>query len=69
MDRQTLRDWVVRFNREGVDGLQDRPRCGRPTFLDESQMAVLKTIVLRGPDPKRDGVSSWTAKDLCRLVG
>jgi transposase len=68
MDRQTLRDWVVRFNREGVDGLRDRPRCGRPSFLDPGQLAVLKTTVLRGPDPKRDGRSSWTAKDLCHLV-
>jgi transposase len=68
MDRQTLRDWVVRFNREGVDGLRDRPRCGRPTLLDQGQLAVLKTMVLRGPDPKRDGRSSWTAKDLCHLV-
>jgi transposase len=68
MDRQTLRDWVVRFNQESLDGLRDRPRCGRPTFLDQGQMAVLKTLVLRGPDPERDGRSSWTAKDLCRLV-
>lgn len=30
MDRQTLRDWVIRFNAEGVDGLRDQPRSGRP---------------------------------------
>ena len=30
MDRQTLRDWVIRFNAEGVDGLGERPRTGRP---------------------------------------
>jgi transposase len=68
IDRQTLRDWVIRFNAEGVAGLCDRPRSGRPPFLGEGQMAALKAIVLRGPDPERDGVSSWTAKDLCRLV-
>ena len=68
MDRQTLRDWVIRFNAEGVTGLRDRPRSGRPPFLDEGQMATFKAVVLRGPDPERDGVSSWTAKDLCRLV-
>ena len=28
MDRQTLRDWVIRFNTEGVDGLRDQPRSG-----------------------------------------
>jgi transposase len=68
MDRQTLRDWVIRFNAEGVGGLRDRPRSGRPPFLDEGQMATFKARVLRGPDPERDGVSSWTAKDLCRIV-
>ena len=68
MDRQTLRDWVIRFNAEGVAGLGDRPRSGRPPFLREGQMAAFKAIVLRGPDPERDGLSSWTAKDLCRLV-
>ena len=68
MDRQTLRDWVIRFNAEGVAGLCDRPRRGRPPFLGEGQMAAFKALVLRGPDPERDGLSSWTAKDLCRLV-
>ena len=68
MDRQTLRDWVIGFNATGVEGLGDRPRSGRPSFLGEGQMAAFKALVLRGPDPERDGVSSWTAKDLCRLV-
>jgi putative transposase len=68
MDRQTLRDWVIRFNAEGVAGLRDRPKSGRPPWLDEGQLAAFKALVLRGPDPERDGVSSWRAKDLCRLV-
>jgi transposase len=68
MDRQTLRDWVIRFNAEGIEGLRDRPKSGRPTWLNEGQLAVLKALVLRGPDPERDGVSSWRAKDLCRMV-
>ena len=68
MDRQTLRDWVIRFNAEAVEGLRDRPRSGRPTWLDDGQLAAFKALVLRGPDPERDGVSSWRAKDLCRIV-
>jgi transposase len=68
MDRQTLRDWVIRFNAEGVDGLRDRPKSGRPSWLSEGQQATLKALVLRGPDPEQDGVSSWRAKDLCRIV-
>lgn len=68
MDRQTLRDWVIRFNAEGVEGLRDRPRSGRPSWLDDGQLATLKALVLRGPDPERDGVSTWRAKDLCQMV-
>ena len=69
MDRQTLRDWVIRLYAEGSEGLRDRPRSGRPPWLENGQLAALKALVLRGPDPERDGVSSWRAKDLCRAPG
>ena len=49
MDRQTLRDWVIRFTAEGIEGLRDRPRSGRPPWLDEGQLAAFKALVLRGP--------------------
>ena len=68
MDRQTLRDWVIRCNAEGVAGLRDRPKSGRRTWLDDGQLATLRALVLRGPDPERDGISAWRAKDLCRIV-
>ena len=68
MERQTLRDWVIRFNGGGVEGLRDRPKSGRPTWLDEGQLATLRALVLRGPEPERDGVSPCRAKDLGRIV-
>jgi transposase len=68
MDRQTLRDGVMRFHAEGIAGLRDRPKSGRPTWLDDGQLAALEALVLRGPDPERDGVSTWRAKDLCQIV-
>ena len=68
MDRQTLRDWVIRLNAEGVAGLRDLPRPGRPVWLTEGEQAALKAIVLRGPDPDRDGVSAWRIVDLCRIA-
>lgn len=68
MDRQTLRDWVIRFNEDGVAGLRDRPKSGRRRWLDEGRQAALKALVLRGPDPERDGISTWRAKDLCAIV-
>src|SRR5215211_1609203 len=68
MDRQTLRDWVHRYNAEGVEGLRDRPRPGRPCALDEGRLATLKALVLRGPELERDGCVAWRARDLCALV-
>jgi transposase len=68
MDRQTLRDWVHRFNAEGVEGLRDQPRPGRPPRMTEGQQAAFKALVPRGPDPERDGVSAWRVADLCRIA-
>ena len=68
MDRQTLRDWVIRFSAEGVAALRDLPRPGRPVWLTEGEQATLKAIVLRGPDPDRDGVSAWRIVDFCRIA-
>ena len=58
MDRQTLRDWVIRYNRGGPAGLSDHWGDGRPCRLTEGQQATLKAIVLQGPDPEVDGVST-----------
>ena len=68
MDRQTLRDWVHRYNAEGVEGLRDRPRPGRPCALDEGRQAALKALILKGPKLERDGCVAWRARDLCVLV-
>jgi transposase len=68
MDRQTLRDWVHRYNEAGPEGLKDKPRSGRPPRLTEGQQAALRALILRGPDPERDGVSSWRIEDLCRIA-
>jgi transposase len=68
MDRQTLRDWVHRYNAAGVEGLRDRPRPGRPCALDEGRQAALKALILRGPKLERDGCVAWRARDLRELV-
>ena len=65
MERQALRDAVLRYNAEGVEGLHDRPRSGRPEALAPGRQAALKAWVLRGPDPERDGVSAWRLVDVC----
>src|SRR6188508_1408131 len=68
MDRQTLRDWVHRYNAEGLAGLRDRPRSGRKPSLTAEQEAELVTAVERGPDPDRDGVVRWRRVDLQALI-
>lgn len=64
MDRQTLRDWVIRYNDEGVDGLCDRPRSGRPAQLMPTQLAELAQWVEDGPDVAVHGVVRWRCIDL-----
>src|SRR3954452_7320619 len=68
MDRQTLRDWVHRYDAEGVEGPRDRPRPGRPCALDEGRQAALKGLALRGPRLERDGRVAWRARELRGLV-
>ncbi len=68
MDRQTLRDWVHRYNAEGLPGLRDRRRLGRKPRLTPEQEAALATAVDRGPDPERDGVVRWRRVDLRALI-
>ena len=64
MDRQTLRDWVHRYNDEGVSGLSSRLSPGRPGALNEAQLAELRAMVLEGPDPDRNQVIRWRCADL-----
>ena len=65
MERQALRDAVVRYNAEGLAGLYDRPKLGRSERLSEAEQAALAAHIFRGPDPEHDGMSAWTRADLC----
>ncbi len=64
MDRQTLRDWVHRYNAEGIAGLKSGHGPGKPPALTKLQMADLKAVVLEGPDPEKHGVVRWRCVDL-----
>lgn len=68
MDRQSLRDWVHRFNAEGPDGLVDKPRSGRPARLSEDQLKDLDKVVEAGPDVEVEGVVRWRCVDLQRII-
>lgn len=64
MDRQTLRDWVHRYNGAGIGGLKSRRQPGRSPALSELQRAELLDLVVKGPDPAIDGVVRWRCVDL-----
>jgi transposase len=68
MDRQTLRDWVHRYNTTGIDGLVSRKAPGAAPKLTEAQMAELREVVIAGPDPKVHAVIRWRCIDLCAEV-
>lgn len=65
---QIIRDWVVRFNAEGPDGLFNRKGSGPPSRLDDAQRAALRRAVEEGPKPYLDGVVRWRLVDLVQWV-
>ena len=67
MDRQTLRDWVIRYNEQGIEGLHDRWGDGRPPTFTREEQAELMRIVLAGPDPETSGLSAYTLEDLAGI--
>jgi transposase len=64
MDRQTLRDWVHRYNAEGIAGLCNRPAPGPEPRLSADQEAEVAEWMESGPDLERDGVVRWRCRDL-----
>ena len=68
MDRQTLRDWVHRFNEQGPDGLWDIRSKGHPPRLTAAQLTELAAIVESGPDRAVHGVVRWRRVDLRHVV-
>jgi transposase len=64
MDRQTLRDWVHRYNAAGLEGLASRVPPGSLPKLTPAQMAELREVVVAGPDPVVHKVVRWRCVDL-----
>lgn len=68
MERQTLRDWVHRFNSDGPDGLKSHRSPGRPPKLNHAQMEELAGVIAGGPDVKSHGVVRWRLADIVLLI-
>jgi transposase len=64
MDRQTLRDWVHRYNTAGVPGLRSIRIGGHPSALTDAQMEELRNLTIEGPDPAKHKVVRWRCVDL-----
>ena len=64
---QIVRDWVLRFNADGPEGLLDR-KAPRPPSLIRAQRAALARIVEEGPTPAIHGVVRWRVVDLCQWL-
>jgi transposase len=68
MDRQTLRDWVHRYNAEGLSGLSDRHSAGPPSLLTVEQQQTVAQWVKDGPDFAKHGVVRWRRADLADQI-
>jgi len=68
MDRQTLRDWVIRFNEQGPEGLINKKASGRPSKLTAEQRRELAEIVRKGPADHVPGLIRWRCIDLVPVV-
>ena len=65
---QIVRDWVVKFNAHGPDGLVNRKPPGQPSKLTDTHRAALQAIVEQGPIPAVHGVVRWRLVDLIAWV-
>ena len=65
---QIVRDWVLKFNAQGPEGLIDRKPPGQPSRLNDTHRAALAAIIESGPIPAVHGVVRWRVVDLCQWV-
>ena len=65
---QIVRDWVVKFNARGPDGLIDRKAPGQPSRLNDTHRAALAAMIESGPMPAVHGVVRWRLIDLCQWL-
>ena len=66
--RQIVRDWVVRFNADGPEGLINRKAPGQPSRLNDTHRAALAAMVEGGPIPAVHGLVRWRLVDLCQWM-
>lgn len=65
---QIVRDWVLKFNAHGPDGLIDRKSPGQPSRLNAAHRQALAGLIEAGPIPSVHGVVRWRIIDLCQWM-
>src|SRR5260370_16412186 len=65
---QIIRDWGLRFNARGPDGLLDGKSTGQPSKLNDTQRQALAPMIERGPIPAGHGVVRWRLIDLAQRL-
>src|SRR5262245_4048137 len=65
---QIIRDWVLRFNARGADGLRDGKAPGQPSRLNDAQRQAVARMVESGPIPAVHGVVRWRLIDLAQWI-
>ena len=65
---QIVRDWVLKLNAHGFEGLLDRKAPGQPSRLTDAHRAALATTIESGPTPAVHGVVRWRLVDLCQWL-
>jgi transposase len=65
---QIIRDWVLKFNTHGPDGLIDRKPPGQAARLNDAHRAALASVIESGPIPAVHGVIRWRIVDLCQWI-
>jgi transposase len=65
---QIIRDWVLRFNTRGPDGLLDGKSPGHPPKLNDAQRQAIVRMIESGPIPAVHGVVRWRLIDLAQWI-
>ena len=65
---QIVRDWVLKFNASGPDGLINRKAPGQPSRLKDEHRKALAAMIEQGPIPSIHGVVRWRVIDLCQWI-
>jgi transposase len=68
LNEDTVRRWLKRFNAEGLDGLRDRPRAGRPATYTAEEAGAVVALALTAPKRLDLPFASWTLDRLAAYL-